>query len=101
MFQWIKQRSTQRQVAHQLYGSIVSQARQPVFYRSFDVPDDIAGRFELICLHLFGVLERLGAAEAGESVGRDLIERFFTDMDDIMREMGVGDTTVPKRMRTA
>lgn len=101
MFQWIKQGSRQRQVAHEIYGSIVSQAREPGFYRTFGVADTVSGRFELICLHLFGVLESLGAAGAGESLGRAVVERFFVDMDDVMREMGVGDTTVPKRMRTA
>jgi cytochrome b pre-mRNA-processing protein 3 len=101
MFQWIKRRSSQRHVAHQLYGSIVSQARHQEFYRTFGVADSVEGRFELICLHLFGVLERLAGANATETVGRDLVERFFTDMDDVMREMGVGDSTVPKKMRTA
>lgn len=101
MFQWIKARSGQRRVAHELYGSIVSQARQPEFYRSFGVADTVGGRFEMICLHVFGVLERLGTADASETVGRELVERFFGDMDDIMREMGVGDSSVPKKMRTA
>ncbi len=101
MFQWIKTRSSQRRVANKLYGSIVSQARQPEFYRTFGVEDNVSGRFEMICLHVFGVLERLGTAGASETVGRELVERFFGDMDDIMREMGVGDTSVPKKMRTA
>lgn len=101
MFQWIKSRSSQRRVAGELYSSIVSQARQPAFYRTFGVADNVSGRFEMICLHIFGVLERLGVDGASESVGRELVERFFGDMDDTMREMGVGDTIVPKKMRTA
>jgi len=100
MFHWIKRRSSQRHVAHQLYGSIVSQARQPGFYRTFGVADSIEGRFELICLHLYGVLERLAGAGATDTIGRDVVENFFTDMDDVMREMGIGDSTVPKKMRT-
>ncbi|MEO0619503.1 MAG: ubiquinol-cytochrome C chaperone family protein [Pseudomonadota bacterium] len=99
MFNWLKRRTPGQATAHRLYDAIVTQARQPEFFTTFDVADDVAGRFEMICVHIFTVLERLGTAKATETVGRDLIERFFRDMDDEMREMGVGDTTVPKKMR--
>ncbi|MEL7544664.1 MAG: ubiquinol-cytochrome C chaperone family protein [Pseudomonadota bacterium] len=99
MFNWLKRQTSGQATADGLYDAIVTQARQPEFFTSFGVADDVAGRFEMICVHIFAVLERLGTANATETIGRDLIERFFRDMDDEMREMGVGDTTVPKKMR--
>ncbi|MEL6289152.1 MAG: ubiquinol-cytochrome C chaperone family protein [Pseudomonadota bacterium] len=98
MFNWFKGRP-HRATAERLYEQIVSQARQPEFYASFGVSDDVAGRFEMVCLHMFGVMERIGLAGATDTLGRELVEAFFRDMDDVMREMGVGDTTVPKKMR--
>ncbi len=53
-------------------------------------------------LNLFLVLDRLSTDnEAHRSVSRALTERFVTDMDDCMREFGVGDLTVPKKVKRA
>src|SRR5215467_3304390 len=86
-----------------IYGMIVTQAREPLFYRELGVPDTVDGRFDLILLHLWIVLSRLRAAEAGKEPGQGLsqalFDRFCEDMDDNLREMGVGDLAVPKRMQ--
>jgi len=88
-----------------LYGAIVAQARTPVFYTRYGVPDTIEGRFELIVLHLVLLLNRLSRDEAGvrvrqgRTIGQRLFDRFCRDLDDNLREMGVGDLAVPRRMR--
>lgn len=93
-----------------LYGAIVARARSPVFYLRYGVSDSVEGRFELIVLHLVLVLRRLGAEEAavsarepargpGSTVGQALFDVFCRDLDDNLREMGVGDLAVPRRMR--
>jgi cytochrome b pre-mRNA-processing protein 3 len=83
-----------------LYGAIVAQARRPTFYRSYGVPDTVAGRFDLIVLHLVLLLERLGRDGAGGAgIGQELFDVFCSDLDANLREMGVGDLAVPKRMR--
>ncbi len=82
-----------------LYGAIVAQARSPSFYRDYDVPDTIDGRFDLIVLHLVLVLERLRRNTAQPAPGQALFDRFCADMDHNLREMGVGDLRVPKEMR--
>lgn len=88
--------------SRQLYGSIVAAARESVFYRDLGVPDSLAGRFEMITLHLFLLLERLKSeGEAGQKLGRNVVERLFAELDDTMREWGVGDLTVPKQMHEA
>src|SRR3982750_189726 len=82
-----------------IYGMIVTQAREPLFYRELGVPDRVNGRFDLLVLHLWMVLRRLQSVEGGSALSQPLFDRFCADMDANLREMGVGDLTVPKRMQ--
>jgi len=83
-----------------LYDQIVAQARSPAFYRDYGVSDTLDGRFEMIVLHLFLLLRRLEAAgEDGPALGQQVFNRFCTDMDENLREMGISDLRVPKEMR--
>jgi cytochrome b pre-mRNA-processing protein 3 len=83
------------------YRAIVKQARTPAFYRDLGVPDTLDGRFELIALHVFLLSRRLrGEGEAGAGVATQLLEVLFADMDQELREMGVGDLGVGKRVRS-
>ena len=82
-----------------IYGMIVTQAREPLFYRDLGVPDTVNGRFDMLVLHLWMVLRRLKATEGGAGLCQALFDRFCEDMDANLREMGVGDLTVPKRMQ--
>jgi cytochrome b pre-mRNA-processing protein 3 len=93
-------RKSQARTIHALYGAIVAQARSVTFYADYRVPDTVEGRFDLIVLHLVLLLHRLGhRAEAGRGLGQDLFDAFCRDLDANLREMGVGDLAVPKRMR--
>jgi len=82
-----------------IYGMIVAQAREPLFYREFGVPDTVDGRFDMVLLHLWLVLRRLRTVEGGAGLSQALFDHFCSDMDANLREMGVGDLTVPKRMQ--
>jgi len=82
-----------------LYGMIVAQARSPTFYRNYAVPDTVNARLDMIFLHLALLLRRLAAAGATATIGQPLFDRFCQDIDDNLREMGVGDLAVPKQMR--
>ncbi len=83
-----------------LYGAIVAQSRDPIFYTAYRVPDTIEGRFEMILLHLFGLFHRLKPEdEARRALGQRVFDAFCVDMDANLREMGVGDLIVPKRMK--
>jgi len=82
-----------------LYGMIVAQARLPTFYRDYAVADTVNGRFDLIVLHLAVVLDRLAREPALQGLGQGIFDRFCQDMDDNLREMGVGDLKVPKEMQ--
>jgi cytochrome b pre-mRNA-processing protein 3 len=82
-----------------IYGMIVTQAREPLFYRDLAVPDTVNGRFDLLLLHLWLVLRRLKSAEGGVALSQGLFDHFCNDMDDNLRELGVSDLKVPKKMR--
>src|SRR6478736_455535 len=90
---------TRRGTIETIYGMIVTQAREPLFYRGLGVADTVNGRFDLLLMHLWLVLRRLRAVEGDRGVSQALFDHFCTDMDDNLREMGVGDLTVPKRMQ--
>jgi cytochrome b pre-mRNA-processing protein 3 len=94
-----KPRVASRGTIEAIYGMIVAQAREPLFYRDLDVPDTVNGRFDLLVLHLWMVLRRLRTIENGASLSQALFDHFCDDMDANLREMGVGDLTVPKRMQ--
>lgn len=102
MFDWLTKRSAAAGTARDLYGAVVTQARDPHFYMRYGVADTAEGRYELVTLHLVLLLERLGGADVDdEPLRRGLIETFIEDMDDSLREMGVGDLSVPKRVKKA
>ena len=98
-------RNSQARTIHALYGTIVAQARSVTFYADYRVPDTVDGRFDLIVLHLVLLLNRLGrSAEAWRDfgqklLGQELFDAFCRDLDANLREMGVGDLAVPKRMQ--
>jgi cytochrome b pre-mRNA-processing protein 3 len=98
-------RNPHRDAALRLYHGIVEQARQPAFFAVYGVPDTLDGRFELIALHEFLVLNRLKQAhQRTTDFAQELFDTFFADMDRALRELGVGDLAVGKhikRMATA
>ena len=99
------ERRRREQTAHDLYVTVINQARLPDFYVRFAVPDTLDGRFDLIVLHAFLVMRRLRqvtAEEGGEparEVAQALFDLMFADMDQNLREMGVGDMSVGKRVK--
>ena len=97
-----------------LYSAIVTEARRIDFYASYGVPDTATARFDMVVLHLALVVRRLRADPALhgelpregrrpprtlEAAIQELVEYFFGEMDSALREMGVGDVAVPKRMK--
>jgi len=82
------------------YRHVVEQARQPVFFINYGVPDTLDGRFELICLHAFLYFHRLKTARPQASrFCQSLFDRMFVDFDRSLREMGVGDLSVGKHVK--
>ncbi|WP_414463085.1 ubiquinol-cytochrome C chaperone family protein [Hyphomicrobium sp. B1] len=102
MLRWLNKRTETGRRAKELYGSVVTAARQPDFYGAIGVPDTPEGRFELVALHLYLALEGLrGTVPDAAGLSQRMIEIFVEDMDDCMREMGIGDLAVPKKVKRA
>ncbi len=93
-------RSETRATIERLYGAIVAQARQPAFYTDFCVPDTVEGRLELMMLHTFLLCRRLsGGTPAERAASQEVFDLFLADLDRTLREMGIGDLSVPKKMK--
>jgi cytochrome b pre-mRNA-processing protein 3 len=93
-----KRSGAPRPTIEAIYGMIVAQARLPAFYQHYGVPDTVNGRFDMVLLHVWLILRRLRGRADGAPLSQALLDRFCSDMDANLREMGVGDLTVPKRM---
>ena len=78
----------------------MAQARQPVLYTTAGVPDTLDGRYDMIVLHADAVMTHLQqGGEADKAFAQELIDEVFRDMDRSLREMGVGDMGVGKRVK--
>ena len=93
-----------RQQAAAVYGELMKQARAPWFFTVANVPDTLDGRFEVLVLHLYLYVCRLREAEEQEGADYSALEKalmqvLFDDMDQNLREMGVGDVGVPKKIK--
>jgi cytochrome b pre-mRNA-processing protein 3 len=83
-----------------IYEKLVKSARNERFYSDFGVPDTVDGRFDMVVLHTFLYLERLGLEGSDhEQLKQEVTDAFFKDMDRSLREMGVGDLSVGKKVR--
>lgn len=101
---WLRQRlharRSRREAAHGLYMALVEQARRPVFYAEWGVPDSRDGRLEMVTLHAMLVMRRLRVeGPAGAELSQTLFDVMFADLDRHLREWGVGDLSVGKEVK--
>jgi cytochrome b pre-mRNA-processing protein 3 len=81
-----------------LWHRVVAEARDPDWYRMCGVADSVEGRYDMITLVLTLVMLRLeDAGDMGPATAR-LTELFVEDMEGQMREAGIGDPTVGKKI---
>jgi cytochrome b pre-mRNA-processing protein 3 len=83
-----------------LYMALVDLARDPWFYTDGAVPDTTDGRYDMMSLMVSLALLRLERdGDAHRAFGQALLETFVADMDESMREAGVGDLGVGRQVR--
>lgn len=93
-------RDPRRTTIAALYERVATASRAPGLYADLGIPDTLEGRFEALSLHMILGLRALRELPPpADEVAKDLTDAFFRDMDASLREMGVGDTVVPKRMK--
>jgi len=102
MFQRLfgRERRANQAIVDALYSTIVASARQPRFYSDWGVPDTPLGRFEMLSLH-FCLFLRRARGEPGQiaAIAQEITDTFFLEVDHSLRELGIGDVSVPKRMK--
>jgi cytochrome b pre-mRNA-processing protein 3 len=76
---------------------VIELARDSTYYTECGVADSIAGRFDMITAVLSAVMVRVEASEL-RSESALLAELFVEDMDGQLREFGVNDVVVGKRI---
>lgn len=97
---WVERRSAVKQAAQALYLRVIEQARAPSLYEAFGIPDTPDGRFDMIALHAILVFRRLRQErEQTRQLAQELFDLMFADMDQNLREMGVGDMSIGKRIK--
>jgi len=83
-----------------LYGAAVKAARDPLYFTSLGVADTLDGRFDLVGLHAALLIRRLRILPApGSALAQAVFDAMFADMDFNLRELGVGDVSIAKRVR--
>jgi cytochrome b pre-mRNA-processing protein 3 len=93
-------KSRNRPLIDRLHGEIMAGARQPVFFVEYGVADTLEGRFEILCLVSTIALRRMSALpEPGPGIAQEVTDSLFAHFDVALREIGIGDVTVPKRMK--
>ncbi len=97
---WPFGRGSNQQVIDRLHGEIVAAARNPALFITYGVEDTFEGRFETVVLHACLVLRRLRALPSpAPDMAQDLTDALFRHFEVALREVGVGDGAVPKRMK--
>ncbi|MDO1581776.1 ubiquinol-cytochrome C chaperone family protein [Rhizobium oryzicola] len=89
-----------RVIVERQYAALTSAARVPFFYSDLGVPDTVMGRFEMISAVMILFFRRTArSGVSGQELAQEIIDAFFEDVDHSIRELGVGDQSVPKRMK--
>ncbi len=83
-----------------LYTASVAAARDPYLFTVVGVPDTLDGRFDVVGIYAFLAIQRLKREpEPGPALAQAVFDAMFSDMDINLRELGVSDMSIGKRVR--
>ncbi len=100
IFGLFRKRNHNQIIVVRQYEVLTTMARQPVFYTDYDVPDTVMGRFELLSVMMILFFRRTrSSTTSGQELAQEIVDAFFEDIDYSIRELGIGDNSVPKRMK--
>jgi cytochrome b pre-mRNA-processing protein 3 len=100
MLQNLFRARTPDRIGLSLYSTAVDKARDPAFYTALGVKDEIDARFELYTLHVLLLILRLrDEGERGAEMAQELFDTYVSALDNALRELGVHDVTMAKKMR--
>lgn len=100
VFGLFKKKNGNRAIVDRQYAALTTAGRQPGFYLYLNVPDTVMGRFELLSIVMILYFRRTkSSSTSGQEIAQEIVDAFFQDLDHSMRELGIGDQGVPKRMK--
>lgn len=100
IFGLFRKKNSNRAIVTRQYEHLTQAARRPLFYSDMGVPDTVLGRFEMLTVVLILYFRRTSqSTRSGQEIAQEIIDYFFEDIDHSMRELGVGDVGVPKRVK--
>ena len=100
IFGFLRKNNVNRAIIDRQYGILTTAARQKAFYRIAEVPDTVMGRFEMLTTVLILYFRRTAGEQAQtKMIAQEIVDAFFEDLDHSLRELGIGDQGVPKRMK--
>jgi len=100
VFGLFRKRNNNRAIVDRQYAALTAVGREPFFYTDLNVPDTVMGRFEMLSIVMILYFRRTATAErSGQEIAQEIVDAFFQDIDHSIRELGIGDTSVPKRMK--
>jgi cytochrome b pre-mRNA-processing protein 3 len=100
IFGLFRKRNHNRIIVDRQYAALTSAARIPTFYSDLGVPDTVMGRFEMLSVVMILFFRRTRTSgTSGQEIAQEIVDAFFQDIDYSIRELGIGDQTVPKRMK--
>ncbi len=101
MFGLLKKKNPYEQDAYDVYERVMQHIREPELYTGFNIPDTFDGRYELLLVHAFMVIETLHEKDeaSASDFNQALFDRIFIQMKITLREIGVGDVGIPKHMQ--
>lgn len=98
MLNALRRSAARRRAAESLSAAIGGRAREPKFFRDLGVPDTFDGRFDMVALHGWLVLERL-EAEGARAVSQALVNALFYGFEDALRDQGVSEMGMGRRVK--
>lgn len=98
MLNILRRAASERKAAAGLYDAIASRSREPVFFLELGVADSFDGRFDLMVLHAWLVVDALRQAELSDLEQR-LVQLLFVGFEDGLRDQGAGDMSIGRRSK--
>jgi cytochrome b pre-mRNA-processing protein 3 len=98
MLNLLRKSAARKEFAARLEAQLVARSREPIFFRDLNVPDTVDGRFDMVALHGWLVLDRLKAAGM-DPAAQALTDILFVSFDEALREQGTGDMGMGRRMK--
>ena len=88
-----------KNISFLIYKKIVLHSRNKIFYTYLKVPDTLNGRFDIIVMHFYFVHTVLFKQELpSNNIYDELLKVMYKDFDSNLREIGVGDLSVGKKI---